>query len=112
MPSIYIGDDKVSPITSIKYLGVQIDQSLNWEEKLLIIAKKVSRGIGMLLLAKRYLPLEAVQMMHRSLIEPYFRYYSPVWGSANNNNLQRLQKLQNQAARIVTDGPYDTHSSH
>ena len=39
MPSIYIGDDKVSPITSKKYLGVQVDQYLNWEEHLLTITK-------------------------------------------------------------------------
>ena len=71
MPSIYIGDDKVSSITSIKYLGVHVVQYLNWEGHLLTIINKVSRGIGMLRLAKRYLPLETVQMMYRSLIEPY-----------------------------------------
>ena len=42
MPSIYIGDDKVSPITSIKYLGVKVDQYLNLEEHLLTIAKNFS----------------------------------------------------------------------
>ena len=40
IPSIYIGDDQVSPITSIKYLGVQVDQYLNWEEHLFTIVKK------------------------------------------------------------------------
>ena len=57
MPSIHIEDGKVSSITSIKYLGVQVDQYLNWEGHLLTIINKVSRGIGMLRLAKRYLPL-------------------------------------------------------
>ena len=73
MPSIYIGDNKVSPITSIKYLGVQVDQYLKWEGHLLTIINKVSRGIGMLRLAKRYFPLKTVQMMYRSLLESYFR---------------------------------------
>ena len=109
MPSICIGDDKVSPITSIKYLGVQVDQYLNWEEHLLT-TKKVPRGIGMLRLAKRYLPLETVQMIYRSLIEPYFRYCCPIWGSTSSKNLQRLQKLQNRNAKIVTDSPHDAHS--
>ena len=105
MPSIYIGDDKVFSITSIKYSGVQVDQYLNWEEQLLTIMKKVSCGIGMLRLAKRYLPLETVQMMCRSLIEPYFRCCCPIWGSASSTNLQRLQKLQNRTLRIVTGSP-------
>ena len=29
---------------------------------------------------------------------------------ASSTNLQRLQKLQNRAARIVSDSPYDAHS--
>ena len=74
------------------------------------ITKNVFRDIGMLRLAKHYLSLEIVQMMYRSLIEPYFRHCCPVWGSENSMNLQRLQKLQNRAARIVTDSPYDAHS--
>ena len=86
------------------------DQHLNLEEHLLTIIKKVHRGIGMLRLAKRYLPLETVQMMHRGLIESYFRYCCPFWDITSSTNLQRLQKLQNRAARIVTDGPYDIHS--
>ena len=86
MPSIYVGDDKVSPITSIKYLGVQVDEYLNWEEHVLTVTKKVSRGIGVLRLAKRYLPLETVQIMYRSLIEPYLRFCCLAWGSANSKN--------------------------
>ena len=39
MPSIYVGDDKVSPIASIKYVGAQVDQYLNWEGHLLTITK-------------------------------------------------------------------------
>ena len=60
--------------------------------------------------AKRYLPLVTVQTMYKSLIEPHLRYCCPVWGAAGNTALQKLQKLQNRAARIVTNSPYDAHS--
>ena len=66
MLSIYIGDDKVSPITSTKYLGVQVDQYRNWEEHLLTEINKVSHGIEMLRLTKHHFPLETKQMMYRS----------------------------------------------
>ena len=46
-------------------------------------------------------------MLYRSLIEPYFRYCCPVWGSCSASALDKLQKLQNRAARIVTNSPYD-----
>ena len=109
-PSLHIGDEAISIITSTKYLGVQVDQFLNWDEHLVTVTKKVSRGLGMLRYAKRYLPLVTVQAMYKSLIEPHFRYCCPVWGAAGITALQKLQKLQNRAARIVTNSPYDAHS--
>ena len=109
-PSLHIGDEAISIITSTKYLGVQVDQFLNWDEHLVTMTKKVSRGLGMPRYAKRYLPLETVQAIYKSLIEPHFRYCCPVWGAAGITALQKLQKLQNRAARIVTNSPYDAHS--
>ena len=64
----------------------------------------------MLRYAKRYLPLVTVEAMYKSLLEPHFRYCCPVWGAAGITALQKLQKLQNRAARIVTNSPYDAHS--
>ena len=40
-------------------------------------------------------------------MEPYLRYSCPVWGVAGINAINRLQKLQNRAARIVTNSAYD-----
>ena len=51
-----------------------------------------------------------ISLLRGSLIEPYFRYCCPVWGSASSTNSQRLQKPQNRAARIDTDSPYDAYS--
>ena len=46
-------------------------------------------------------------ILYRSLIEPYLRYCCPVWESCGASPLDKLQKLQNRAARIVTNSPYD-----
>ena len=46
--------------------------------------------------------------MYRSLIDPYFRSCCSVWGVCSTTALNRLQKLQNRAARIATSSPYDS----
>ena len=99
--------ETVSIIKEAKYLGVMVDQYLNWKEQITAIKKKVSRGIGMLKYSKRYLPLLTIQSMYKSLVEPYFRYCCPVWGSCGSTAINELQKLQNRAARIVTNSRYD-----
>ena len=35
-------------------------------------------------------------------MEPYFRYFCSVWGCCSTTEKDRLQKLQNGAARIIT----------
>ena len=56
-PLFKVGEETVSIIKEAKYLGVIIDQYLNWKEQIIAIKKKVSRGIGMLKYSQRYLPL-------------------------------------------------------
>ena len=107
-PELNIGSEEITMVNNTKYLGLQVDDQLKWSTHLSSTIKKVSRGIGMLKYSKRYLPKENLIMLYRSLVEPYFRYCCPVWGSCSASALDKLQKLQNRAARIVTNSPYDT----
>ena len=64
----------------------------------------------MLRYAKRYLSLQTIQRMYFSIVESHFRYCCSVWGCAGDTALRKLQKLQNRAARVVTNSPFD-HAS-
>ena len=48
--------------------------------------------------------------LYTGIVEPLFRYYSSVWGCAGSTELNQLQKLQNRAARIITNSSFDTPS--
>ena len=109
-PLFQINGDEIESTGNIKYLGVQIDPSLNWKEQINIAIGKISRGIGMLKYAKRYLSLQTIQRMYFSIVESHFRYCCSVWGCAGDTALRKLQKLQNRAARVVTNSPFD-HAS-
>ena len=49
--------------------------------------------------------------MYRGIVEPHLRYCCSVWGHVGGLRLQGLQKLQNRAARIVTNSSYDCSAS-
>ena len=94
-------------IKDTKYLWVYVDQHLSWDVQIANMVKKISKALGMLRYSKQYLPIKSVQTMHKSLVEPYFRYCCLVWGVCGIKALDKLQKLQNRAARIVTNSPYN-----
>ena len=49
--------------------------------------------------------------MYNALVVPYFDYCSPVWGYIGKCQSERLQKLQNRAAHIITNSDNMTPSS-
>ena len=46
-------------------------------------------------------------MLHKTLTEPYFRYGNTVWDQCHQTLLDRLQSMQNRAARIITGISYE-----
>ena len=62
------------------------------------------------MLSKKCLPLETIKSMYKSLVELYFRYCIPVWGSFSTTTLDKIQNLQNTAAIIVKNSQCDMPS--
>ena len=46
--------------------------------------------------------------VYSALILPHFDYCSPVWDCPSGYLSEKLKKLQNRAARVVTNSPFDT----
>ena len=63
-----------------KFLGVIIDDSLNWTRHVKTVQSKMARYIGILYKIKKYLPLQARLQIYHSLIQSHVNYCSLVWG--------------------------------
>ena len=50
--------------------------------------------------------------IYKGLIEPHFDYCSVVWDGLSQQLSEKLQKLQNRAARVITKSSYNTNSSY
>ena len=90
--------DKLEVVQKTKYLGVQIDNSLDWKEHIKVISSKVSKAVGFLRHAKLFLPEETLKTLYKGTIEPHFRYCCLVWGCSGVTEITQLQKLQHRAA--------------
>ena len=111
-PSFSIGGSKVEMVDNVKYLGVQIDKHLAWDEHTHFVQSKVSCAIGFFKYAKKLLPQDALCKLYRAIVEPQLRYCCSVWGGVcGGTKLQVRQKLQDRAARIVTNSSYDSSAS-
>ena len=73
-PSFPIGGSEVDMVDNVKYLRVQIDRHLSWDEHIHFVRSKVSRAIGFLKYAKKLLPEDTLCKMYRGIVEPHLRY--------------------------------------
>ena len=98
-------------VYSKKTLGVLIDDNLCWNEQIDNISKKVSKGIGMLRRAKPFVSFETLKYIYQALVQPSFDYCSMVWGNCGEDSKEKLQRLQNRAARVITGDTYEIRST-
>ena len=75
-----------------------------------MIATKASKGTGMIRRLTAFLPQSTLISVNNSIILSQIDSSSMVWDIGNEYSLQRLQKLQNRAARILSGKSYDVTS--
>ena len=52
-------------------------------------------------------PRESLILLYKTLIETYFRYCNTVWGYCNETLFDKLQVLQNKAARVIKGSKFE-----
>ena len=106
-PSFSINDYKMKEVSSAKSLGVLIDQNLNWECHIQSICKNIASALGAIKRIRHLVPFSILMNVYNSLVQPHFDYCNVVWGNCGIGLSDKLQKLQNRAARILMSASYD-----
>ena len=75
-----ISGQKIEISTRVKYLGIQIDQHLNWNEHIKNIIPKLTRAIGTLSNIYHYVPKLFLQTINHSIFNSHVIYACQVWG--------------------------------
>ena len=109
--NISIDDRTIKRVDHTKSLGRTIDAQLSWSKHVDEIGKKVSSAIGALKRVRPFIPTDVAVQIYNALILPHFDYCSPVWDGMSGCLSDKLQKLQNRAARVITQSPLDTSSN-
>ena len=108
--NLQIHDKDLGGVQSIKYLGIHIDNTLDWKKHTQEASKKISQSLGLSKYAQRFLHSESLKNLYIGWVDSHFRYCCAVWGVCGLGKIQQLQKFQNRAARIITCSTYDAPS--
>lgn len=92
--------------SSVRYLGMHVDENLKWHNHIAHVASKISRNLGVMGRAKFFLSSRELQLLYNALIYPYINYCAVIWGNNYDSNTKRIMLLQKRAVRIIGKKSY------
>ena len=85
--NIRINNKTIERKAHTKFLGVYVDENLNWKEHVNLIAHTVSKSIGIITKAGFYLSMPSLRTLYLALLYPYLQYGTIVSGSTYKTTL-------------------------
>ena len=98
---IYIKNHIIDRVTVTKFLGILIDEGLNWKEHINLIKSKLSKTVSIVGRCNNILDKEALYILYCTLFLPYINYCSEVWGNTYVSNLMPICILQKRIVHII-----------
>ena len=98
---IYVDNCQIKQVDVMNYLGLEIDEALTWNAYITKLCKKLSFKISKLARLRKVLDQSTLKKIYSSTIQPCIDYAISVWGNTTNQNLNKVQRLQNHCARII-----------
>ena len=75
---------------------------MTWKAHADYVFKKVASRVSILGRVRSFVTKEAATLVHNALILPLFDYCDIAWSNLLQQDIDRLQRLQNRSARIIT----------
>ena len=102
-PPLTSNEIPVAQINSQKYLGMQLDKKINFEEHLSKVESKVNKTIGINCKLQNVLPRSAPPTICKSFIRPLLAYRNKIYDKAFNECFHaNLESLQYNATLAMT----------
>ena len=108
---ITLCDTKLTPLKSVKLLGITLDRHLTFGEHIDNTVKKCQGLLAVLRRAAPMLPKELTKLAYTALIRTHLEYGSSLFARAANTHLKKLEIIQKIAARIICQVPRQAHSA-
>ena len=100
--SLHVGDTTISSVPCVRDLGVLLDESLTMENQVLQVCKSAYFQLRKIASIRRYLTSAATRSLVHALVTSRLDYCNSLLVGLPGSLLQKLQKVQNTAARIIT----------
>ena len=102
--TLFIAGTLIQRKSEAKFLGVIVDDKLNWSQHVKCIKAKMSRYVGIMYKIKHFLPTQARLQIFHSFVQSHLNFCSLVWGFSTKSNIESLFASQKKGMRAAMSG--------
>ena len=108
---IKIGQNEIIQKDYVKYLGIMIDNKMNWTQHINYLNAKLCKGSWAISKLKKFVNIHTLKTIYYSLIYSHLKYCITSWGKAAKTIIQPIINTQKRIIRIMTGSNCQTNSS-
>ena len=94
-------DHDLLPVSETKNLGVIFDRHLAWGDHVAMLTKRCFGVLSGLSHLRGHLPPDVISVLVNALVISQVRYCISVYGAGTKQNISRIQKILNYAAKVI-----------
>ena len=102
---------RIERVTSTKFLGLYIDEKLNWKIHVDNLSKLLSKNVGVIYKLRSVFPQEVLFILYSTLILSYLNYGVLAWGNSLKTQMGKLFIVQKRAIRNICNVNYRAHTN-
>ena len=99
--NIHVNGKKLKMVDKTRFLGVIIDDKLNWDHHIEYLEKKMLSTIVLVKRIRKIVPESHYKSIYHSLFESHLSYGISCWGAAYSSKLDTLFRIQKRCIRIL-----------
>lgn len=100
-PTYFLHSHPLETVTSYRYLGVHITNTLSWKLHTEHITSKANKTLGYLRRNFFLAPSSLKLLLYTTYVRPQMEYASSVWDSGQVTLSHMLESVQNRGARFI-----------
>ena len=97
-----IHDTPLQPANAAKYLGITIDNKLNFNTHISEITKKANSTLSFISRNFHKCPTKTKEQCIKALVHPLLNYGASIRDPHTQSNIQKIEQVNKRAARFVT----------
>ena len=104
---IYINKEKLKRVDSCKYLGVNFDYNLKWDEHINHLIKKTRYLNFIFYKINKFMQTSTLKVIYYAFFHSVINYGIIAWGGVYKNNQYLLQNIQNRLLKLVFKNTFE-----